>query len=78
MRDADRVRRTLESLDRRLFEVDGADYRLSHAVDSLGRTVDSAAAIAQLALRSRLRDGCRSKTPLDVGSVDRSGVEAGE
>jgi phosphate uptake regulator len=69
--EADRVRCSAESLDRRLFEADDASYRLTRAVDSLSRTADSAVAIAQLALRSRLRAGCRSETPLDVSSAGR-------
>ena len=65
--EADRIRRAVQSLDRQLFETDGANYRLTRVLDSLERTADSAGTIARHALRSRLRASCRSETPLSVG-----------
>ena len=45
----------IRDLDRRLFEADDADYRLTHALDGLRRTAESAGTIAEVGLRSLLR-----------------------
>jgi len=69
--ECERLREDIRTHDRRLFESDDAPYRLTNALDALDRTVDSAASIATLALRSLLREGHRTETPLGIGS-DRS------
>lgn len=76
--ERDRIRRDVTALDRQLFETDDADYRLTHAVDSLGRTADCAGTIAHLSLRSRLCDGSRSETPIDVTDGTQSPADTGE
>ena len=69
--DCDRLRADLDALDRRLFETDGAPYRLTNALDALGRTTDSAESIATLALRSLLRE----RTPEDEALAVGGGVD---
>jgi phosphate uptake regulator len=52
----DRVRADVTALDRRLFESAGADYRLTHVLDSLHRTAEHGGNIAELGIRMRLRE----------------------
>lgn len=65
-RDCTELQAELEALDRRLFEREGADYRLAHAVDALRRTVEHAAAIAELGVRERLRESRDADSPLEL------------
>ena len=58
----------VRAFDRRLFEADDADYRLTHAVDALRRTAEAAGRIAEVGLQSRLRDRCSSASG-DVGQL---------
>ncbi len=51
----DSLRADIEALDRHLFE-DGTEYRLTHALDSVGRTAEHGGNIAELALRTAVRD----------------------
>ena len=74
--ERDRLLDTAESLDRRLFETDGADYRLTNAVDSLARTVDSAGAIATLSLRSQFREDRGTDIRLAGTDDGRSAADA--
>jgi phosphate uptake regulator len=53
----DRVREDVNALDRRLFESSEADYRLTHALASLRRTVEHAGNIAETGLRASIRRG---------------------
>jgi len=66
--ESDELCAHIRALDRRLFETEGVDYRLTHAVDGLRRTAESAGAIAEVGLRSLLRER-RSSAPLRVGSA---------
>lgn len=50
----------IRAFDRRLFETDDADYRLTHAVDALRRTAESAGTVAEVGLQSLLRERCAS------------------
>jgi len=70
--NCDRIREELHSLDRRLFETNDAPYRLTNALDALGRTADSAESIATLALRSLLRERTPADGQLMVGDVTES------
>ncbi|MFC7075355.1 phosphate signaling complex PhoU family protein [Haloarcula halophila] len=54
--DRDRVRTDVADLDRRLFEAPESDYRLTHVVDSLQRTAEHGGNVAELGLRSALRE----------------------
>ncbi|MDS0282037.1 AbrB/MazE/SpoVT family DNA-binding domain-containing protein [Haloarcula onubensis] len=58
----------LDDFDRRLFEADGADYRLTHAVDALRGTTEAAGAVAEVGLQSLLRERC-SPGSVDVGQT---------
>ncbi|GAA0191375.1 AbrB/MazE/SpoVT family DNA-binding domain-containing protein [Halobaculum roseum] len=73
----DDLREATGALDRRLFESDGADPRLTAAVDAVGRTADHGAAIAEAGLRAAVR---RADTAADDGSRvgDGVGVTAGD
>jgi phosphate uptake regulator len=53
----DRVREDVASLDRRLFEAESADYRLTHALDSVRRTAEHAGNIAETGLQTAIRRG---------------------
>jgi hypothetical protein len=53
----DRVRAEVDRLDRRLFETTDADYRLTHALDSVRRTAEHAGNVAELGLRASVRRG---------------------
>jgi len=55
----------IRAFDRRLFETDGADYRLTHAVDALRGTAEAAGEIAEVGLQSLLRERC-SAAPVDA------------
>jgi len=66
--DWDRLSAEIQSLDRRLFETDGVDYRLTHAIDALDRTTDRAGDIAEMGLQSVLGDR-RPSASLDIGST---------
>ena len=44
----------IDAFDRRLFETDGADYRLTHAVAALRRTAEAAGTVAEVGLQSLL------------------------
>jgi len=69
--ERDRIVADVATLDQRLFDTDDGEYRLTHALDSLRRTADNAGDIAELGLRSWLRDAesqvgidCQSHTAL--------------
>jgi len=64
----DALRTDLEALDRDLFDAGDAEYRLTHAVDALRRTVESAETVAQAGLQARLRDHQTADSPLDIGN----------
>ncbi|MDS0279331.1 phosphate uptake regulator PhoU [Halomicroarcula sp. S1AR25-4] len=53
----DALRSDVEALDRRLFESTAAAYRLTHVLDSIGRTAEHGGNVAELALRTAIRDG---------------------
>ena len=53
--DCDALAADVDALDRRLFEADDADYRLTHVLDGVRRTAESAGTIAEVGLRSALR-----------------------
>lgn len=57
----------IEAFDRRLFETDGVDYRLTHAVGALRQTVEAAGGIAEVGLQSLLRERCSSSS--DAGQT---------
>jgi len=65
-RDCTELRSELEALDRELFEREGADYRLAHAVDALRRTLEHAAAVAEMGVREHLRESRDAESPLDL------------
>lgn len=71
-KECSRLHEALNALDRRLFEMDDAPYRLTNALDALVRTVDSAESIAMLALRSRLRGHTPDDEALTIGDVAES------
>jgi phosphate uptake regulator len=54
----------IRAFDRRLFEADDADYRLTHAVDALRKTAEAAGTVAEIGLQSRLRERCSSSSDL--------------
>jgi len=54
--DRDRLREAIEQLDHALFHDENADYRLTHALDSLRRTTEAAGTIAEVGLQSLLRE----------------------
>ncbi|PSP64985.1 hypothetical protein BRC76_00720 [Halobacteriales archaeon QH_8_67_36] len=56
----------VEEFDRRLFETDGADYRLTHAADAMRGTAEAAGTVAEVGLRSLLCERC-SSTSVDAG-----------
>jgi phosphate uptake regulator len=58
----------IRELDRRLFEADDADDRLTHALSALRRTAESGGSIAEVGLRSSLRTQW-SSTPGTVGEA---------
>jgi len=62
------LRDDIRAFDRRLFETDGADYRLTHAVDALRGTAEAAGAIAEVGLQSLLRERCSSGA-VDLGQT---------
>ena len=51
----DRVRAEGETLDRRLFEAEGVDYRLTRVLDSVVRTAEHGGNIAEVGLQRALR-----------------------
>ncbi|MBX0322871.1 phosphate uptake regulator PhoU [Halomicroarcula sp. F13] len=53
----DALRADVEALDRRLFESPTAPYRLTHVLDSIRRTAEHGGNVAELALRTAIRDG---------------------
>jgi phosphate uptake regulator len=61
----DEVRAGVDALDRRLFEAAASDYRLTHALDSLRRTAEHGATIAELGIRTAIRRG--ESAALDAG-----------
>ncbi|MBX0304484.1 phosphate uptake regulator PhoU [Halomicroarcula sp. F24A] len=66
--DCDELAADIRAFDRRLFETDGADYRLIHAVDALRRTTEAAGEIAEVGLQALLRERCSSGSA-DVGQA---------
>ena len=64
--ERDQLCADIKEFDRRLFETDGADYRLTHAVDALRGTAEAAGTVAEVGLRSLLRERC-SSTSVDAG-----------
>ncbi|WP_276249558.1 AbrB/MazE/SpoVT family DNA-binding domain-containing protein [Haloarcula rara] len=58
--DRDELVADIRAFDRRLYETDAADYRLTHAVDALRRTTESAGTVAEVGLQSLLRERCSS------------------
>ena len=66
--DRDELVADIRAFDRRLFAADGADYRLTHAVDALRRTAESAGTVAEVGLQACLRQRCSSGSP-DVGQA---------
>lgn len=66
LNERDRVRTVTEQLDRDLFEQTDAEYRLTHALDSLRRTADNAGAIAELGIRALVRDGFSTATTIAI------------
>jgi phosphate uptake regulator len=61
----DQVRESVSALDRRLFEASDADYRVTHALDSLRRTAEHAGNIAETGLRTAIRRGQMAAPPND-------------
>ncbi|WP_159903238.1 phosphate uptake regulator PhoU [Salinirussus salinus] len=55
LRARDRVRDEGEALDRRLFEAEGVDYRLTRVLDSVVRTAEHGGNIAEVGLQRALR-----------------------
>jgi len=76
----DRLRGDIARLDQALFDDADADYRLTHALDSLRRTADGAGAIAELGIKTLRRDGISEATPIAVGgdSPQGSPTDAGQ
>lgn len=71
----DQIRRDIQALDRRLFDSQEADYRLTHALDALRQTAGSADEITALAVRSCLHDESTSSLQIDTtGSVSSPGT----
>ncbi len=66
--DRDELVADIRAFDRRLYETEGADYRLTHAVDALRRTAESAGTVAEVGLQSLLRERC-SSTSVAVGQA---------
>ncbi|RDI71956.1 phosphate signaling complex PhoU family protein [Halopelagius longus] len=62
----DRVREEAETLDRRLFEAPDGDYRLTYALDGVRRTAEHAGNIAEVGLRTAIRDGVPAASPSDT------------
>ncbi|WP_262179603.1 AbrB/MazE/SpoVT family DNA-binding domain-containing protein [Haloarcula laminariae] len=58
--ERDRLCSDIDEFDRRLFETDAADYRLTHAVDAVRGTAEAAGQIAEVGLQSLLRERCSS------------------
>ncbi|WP_135305717.1 phosphate signaling complex PhoU family protein [Haloarcula amylovorans] len=57
LHDRDGLRDDIEALDRRLFESETAAYRLTHVLDSVARTAEHGGNVAELALRTAIREG---------------------
>ena len=62
----DRLRADTEALDQELFDNEESDYRLTHALDSFRRTADNAGTIAELGMRTLVRDGRSTATPISI------------
>ena len=71
LNERDRLQALIEELDRELFANEDADYRLTHALDSLRRTADNAGTIAELGIRTLIRDGFFAATPIAIDGEQR-------
>ncbi|WP_313693395.1 phosphate uptake regulator PhoU [Halorarum halobium] len=64
------VREETDAMDRALFAAEGADYRLTHALEAVRRTAEHAGAVAELALRIELGGGELRSASVQDGDRD--------
>ena len=64
--ERDQLCADVEEFDRRLFDADGADYRPTHAADAMRGTAEAAGTVAEVGLRSLLREQ-RSSASVNAG-----------
>lgn len=65
----DQVREETKALDRRLFNSSEGDYRLTRIIDSVRRTAEHGGNIAELGLRTAIRRGELTETPVNKGET---------